>query len=177
MQLFLVRHGQSVYNVEHRHQGWLDVPLSPFGELQAERIGERLKNQPFDYVFSSPIKRCYDTCAAIVRAQNRPLSDIQILEGLKEARLSAALEGQLDKEIFKSWSKEQRKSFRDDYKFKLPDGKSVKEVIERTVAAYNYIASFSEDAPPLSPKKGNWNPKMELTRLQQLNKMLFLPIL
>jgi broad specificity phosphatase PhoE len=148
MQLFLVRHGQSLYNMEQRHQGWLDIALSPLGEQQAGRIAERLKQQPFDYIFSSPIKRCYDTCAAIVQAQGRPLSDIQVLQDLKEARLSAALEGKLEKEIFKSWSKEQREAFRDDYNFKLEDGESVKEVIERTITAYKYIASLSEAAPP-----------------------------
>jgi broad specificity phosphatase PhoE len=148
MQLFLVRHGQSLYNMEQRHQGWLDIALSPLGEQQAGRIAERLKQQPFDYIFSSPIKRCYDTCAAIVQAQGRPLSDIQVLQDLKEARLSAALEGKLEKEIFKSWPKEQREAFRDDYNFKLEDGESVKEVIERTITAYKYIASLSEAAPP-----------------------------
>jgi len=148
MQLFLVRHGQSLYNMEQRHQGWLDIALSPLGEQQAERVAARLKDQPFDYIFSSPIKRCYDTCAAIVRAQNRSLSDIQILEDLKEGRLSAALEGQLEKDIAKSWSKEQRERFENDYTFKFPDGEAVKEIMERTVAAYGYIASFSEDAPP-----------------------------
>ena len=148
MQLFLVRHGQSLYNMEQRHQGWLDIALSPLGEQQAGRIAERLKPQTFDYIFSSPIKRCYDTCAAIVQAQGRPLSDIQVLEDLKEARLSAALEGKLEKEIFKSWSKEQREAFRDDYNFKLADGESVKEVIGRTIAAYQYIANLSEEALP-----------------------------
>lgn len=148
MQLFLVRHGQSVYNKEGRHQGWLNVPLSELGEQQAERVAQRLKNQHFDYIFSSPIKRCYDTCAAIVRAQSRPLSDIQILEDLKEGRLSAALEGMLEKDIAKSWTKEQHETFASDYNFKLPDGESVKEIIERTIRAYNYIASFSEEAPP-----------------------------
>ncbi len=158
MQLFLVRHGQSLYNMEQRHQGWLNIALSPLGEQQAERIAARLKEQSFDYIFSSPIKRCYDTCAAIVRAQNRPLSDIQVLDGLKEGRLSAALEGQLEKDIFKSWTKEQRESFQNDYTFKFADGEAVKEIMERTVAAYEYIASFSEEAPPEPPAEESASP-------------------
>ena len=148
MRLFIVRHGQTPWNVEDRHQGWQDVPLSEFGQAQAERIGERLKEQPFDYIFSSPIKRCYDTAAAIVAAQGRSTDDIAIQEGLKEARLSAEAEGKLTKDIFKSWTKEQRRLFRDDYTFKLPDGESVQEVAARVHNALIEIAALSEEAPP-----------------------------
>src|SRR5690349_24144566 len=117
MYLYLVRHGQSLWNAEGRHQGWQNVPLSPLGEQQAERIGQRLKNQHFDYMFTSPIKRCYDTSAAIVRAQGRPLDDLIVRESLKEARLSAELEGLLEKEILKRWSNETKRQFREDYSF------------------------------------------------------------
>ena len=148
MRLFIVRHGQTPWNAEDRHQGWQDVPLSEFGEAQAARIAERLKSQHFDYIFSSPIRRCFDTAAIIVGAQGRSTDDITRSEGLKEARLSAALEGQLSKDIFKSWTKEQRRAFRDDYTFNLPDGDSVQEVSERMRQTLLDIAALSEDAPP-----------------------------
>jgi broad specificity phosphatase PhoE len=152
MYLFLVRHGQSVWNAEERHQGWQNVPLSPLGELQAERIGQRLKDQAFDYCFSSPIYRCYQTAAAIVRAKGlNPETTLQTLEGLKEARLSARLEGVLSKDMTKSWTKEQKERFRDDYTFKFDDGESVQEVMARTVTIFNKIAMLSEEAPPEPP--------------------------
>lgn len=148
MLLYLVRHGQSVWNAEGRHQGWQNVPLSPLGEQQAARIAQRLKNQPFDYMFTSPIRRCYDTAAAIIQAQGRPLDDLVIREGLREARLSAELEGLAEKEILKRWSKETKKAFREDYSFRFPDGESVKEVMARTVEEFQAIATLSEEAPP-----------------------------
>jgi len=148
MYLFLVRHGQSVWNAEGRHQGWQNVPLSPLGEQQAERVAQRLKNQPFDYMFTSPIKRCYDTAAAIVRAQGRPLDDLSVRETLKEARLSAELEGLSEKDILKRWTSEQKQAFREDYSFKFPDGESVKEVMARMVEEFKAIADLSEEAPP-----------------------------
>ncbi len=149
MYLFLVRHGQSIWNAEERHQGWNDVPLSPLGELQAGRIGERLKGQPFDYCFTSPIYRCYQTAAAIVRAQGRdPETTLRKLEGIKEARISARMEGLLSKDMVKDWTKEQKERFRDDYTFKFEDGESVQEVIARTIAAFTEIAMLSEEPPP-----------------------------
>ena len=148
MRLFIVRHGQTTWNVEDRHQGWQDVPLSEFGQAQAERIAERLKSQQFDYLFSSPIKRCFDTAATIVQAQSRDPAEITRHPGLIEGRLSASAEGMLTKDIFKSWTKEQRRLFRDDYTFKLADGESVQEVAARVHAAFIEIAALSEAAPP-----------------------------
>jgi broad specificity phosphatase PhoE len=148
MYFFLVRHGQSLWNAEGRHQGWQNVPLSPLGEQQAERIAQRLKSQTFDYMFTSPIKRCYDTAAAIVQAQGRPLEDLIVRESLKEARLSAELEGLAEKEILKRWTPEQKQLFREDYSFKFPDGESVKEVMARMVEEFQTIAALSEEAFP-----------------------------
>lgn len=154
MYLFLVRHGQSIWNAEERHQGWNDVPLSPFGELQAERIGQRLKDQSFDYCFTSPIYRCYQTAAAIVQAQGRdPETTLRVLEGLKEARISARMEGMLTKEMLKGWTKEEKERFRDDYTFKFEDGESVQEVMARTIATFTEIAMLSEEPPQQSPEE------------------------
>ena len=36
MLLYLIRHGQSVYNAQRRIQGQIDIPLSPFGERQGQ---------------------------------------------------------------------------------------------------------------------------------------------
>ncbi len=158
MYIYLVRHGQSIWNAEERHQGWQDVPLSPLGELQAERIGQRLKEQSFDYYFTSPIRRCYQTAEAIVRAQDQdPVQPLQVLTELREARMSARQEGLLVKEMVKTWTEEEKRRFRDDYTFKFDDGESVQEVLERTIALYDQIAALSEEAPaePAENEAGN----------------------
>ncbi|HEX2914202.1 MAG TPA: histidine phosphatase family protein [Chloroflexia bacterium] len=154
MYIYLVRHGQSVWNAEERHQGWQNVPLSSLGERQAERVAQRLKEQSFDYYFTSPIYRCYQTAEAIVRAKNlEPQANLQVLEGLREARLSARMEGMLSKEMVKSWSEEEKRRFRDDYTFKFEDGESVQEVVERSRVTFREIAMLSEEAP-LEPEEG-----------------------
>ena len=40
-QLVLMRHGESQWNLENRFTGWVDVPLTPKGEQEAARAGER----------------------------------------------------------------------------------------------------------------------------------------
>lgn len=149
MFIYLVRHGQSVWNAEHRHQGWQDVPLSPLGELQAAAIGQRLKDVQFDYYFTSPIYRCYQTAEAIVRAQGLdPAATLQKMDEIKEGRLSASMEGMLTKDMVKTWSEEQKQAFKADYTFKFDDGESVQEIMQRTLAGYAKIADLSEEAPP-----------------------------
>ncbi|MCR5611270.1 MAG: histidine phosphatase family protein [Clostridiales bacterium] len=65
--IVLVRHGQTPYNAEHRLQGQLDIPLSDAGREQAEKLGERLKNEGvrFDALYSSRLKRAKDTARII----------------------------------------------------------------------------------------------------------------
>jgi broad specificity phosphatase PhoE len=155
MLLYLVRHGQSIWNAEGRHQGWQNVALSELGEQQAGRIGQRLKEVQFDYLFTSPIKRCYDTAAAIVRAQGLiPEQALTVTEALKEARLSARMEGMLEKDLRKEWTQEEKERFTKDYTFSFPDGESVQSVMERTIAFFNQLAELSEPAPPPPPENG-----------------------
>ena len=61
--LILVRHGQSVWNLEKRFTGWVDVELSDQGKLEACKAGELIKkmNLKIDSFFCSYQKRAIDT--------------------------------------------------------------------------------------------------------------------
>ena len=47
--LVLIRHGESQWNLENRFTGWVDVPLSPKGILEAHAAGEKLKKENISY--------------------------------------------------------------------------------------------------------------------------------
>lgn len=61
MNLYLVRHGQSVPNSERRYSGWSMLPLTEKGFDDARRAGEKLKGIPFDRVYSSDLTRAVQT--------------------------------------------------------------------------------------------------------------------
>lgn len=61
----LIRHCQSMGNVEHRFQGRYDAPVSPEGEKQLALLGLRFRNQPIDAIYTSPLTRAKRTAQAI----------------------------------------------------------------------------------------------------------------
>lgn len=66
-RLFLIRHGQSTWNRDHRIQGQLDPPLSEEGRLQAELLGARLSERSFVAAYTSDLKRAAETAQLIGR--------------------------------------------------------------------------------------------------------------
>ncbi|MGJ3238269.1 MAG: histidine phosphatase family protein [Anaerolineae bacterium] len=66
-QIFIVRHGETDYNVHHRWQGHLDVPLNDTGKKQAQALADYFTDQPIDTIISSDLKRAADTACAIAK--------------------------------------------------------------------------------------------------------------
>ncbi|MCX7969133.1 MAG: histidine phosphatase family protein [Armatimonadetes bacterium] len=80
VRLFLVRHGQSVWNDEKRVQGQQDVPLSEEGRKQATALGERLKGIQIHACFSSPLKRAVETAELILKVSGNSVSITPLTE-------------------------------------------------------------------------------------------------
>ena len=60
--VYLARHGDTAWTASGQHTGRTDLPLTPIGERNAERLGERLKGTTFSRVFTSPLQRAARTC-------------------------------------------------------------------------------------------------------------------
>ncbi|EDY86989.1 phosphoglycerate mutase [gamma proteobacterium HTCC5015] len=67
-KLVLVRHGQSIWNLENRFTGWKDVDLTDQGREEAKRAGQQLREAgfEFDVVFTSVLKRAIRTMWTIL---------------------------------------------------------------------------------------------------------------
>jgi broad specificity phosphatase PhoE len=60
--VYLARHGDTAWTHSGQHTGLTDLPLTPDGERNARRLGERLKGMAFAKVFTSPLQRASRTC-------------------------------------------------------------------------------------------------------------------
>ena len=60
--IYLARHGETAWTVSGQHTGRTDLPLTPRGECNARRLGERLKGLEFARIFTSPLQRANRTC-------------------------------------------------------------------------------------------------------------------
>ena len=82
MLLYLVRHGETDWNLQRRIQGSTDVPLNDNGRAQAKRAGDLLGTRQWDAVVASPLSRAFET-ASIIAAEvglPEPTTDPRLVE-------------------------------------------------------------------------------------------------
>jgi broad specificity phosphatase PhoE len=90
LRLLLVRHGETVWNAQHRYQGQTDVPLSNVGSQQARFLAARLARESIDAVYSSDLQRALQTANIVTQSNGlevRPEPRLRemgfgVLEGL-----------------------------------------------------------------------------------------------
>lgn len=70
MKLFIVRHGQTDYNLQGKFQGQIDIPLNEEGKNQAIGVLKIFKDIDIDVIFSSPLARAIDTVKKISEYKN-----------------------------------------------------------------------------------------------------------
>jgi 2,3-bisphosphoglycerate-dependent phosphoglycerate mutase len=78
-KLVLIRHGESVWNLENRFTGWTDVELTPTGVEQAREAGRLLKDAgfEFDVAYTSVLKRAVWTLWHTLDTMDRTWLPIQ----------------------------------------------------------------------------------------------------
>ena len=80
-RILLVRHGESIGNLDGMYLGHTDLDLSPYGLKQAEICADYLRNEQFDYIYASTLIRAYNTALPHAKMRN-----MQVIgdEGLRE---------------------------------------------------------------------------------------------
>ncbi len=140
-RLLLVRHGQTEWNAARRYQGHRDIPLSPAGVEQAERLAARLAKEPPRAVYASDLSRALQTATIIARACGIPviphedLREIDVGEwegrSLEEAR-------ELDPAGWARWHDDTENN-------PIPGGESFAQLRERVVRRAMQIVGAHPD--------------------------------
>lgn len=78
-RLYIVRHGQTLWNVERRMQGHTDIPLSGVGLREAEAVAGRLARLPITSVVASDLARARSTAEVIADRHSLPVTVTPLL--------------------------------------------------------------------------------------------------
>lgn len=70
MEIYLIRHAETVWNIEERLQGWSDSPLSEKGRKMSEAMSIKLRDISFDKVYSSDLGRAKESVKLLVGNRN-----------------------------------------------------------------------------------------------------------
>lgn len=135
-KLVLIRHGESQWNKENRFTGWIDIALSPKGEEEAKKAGEKLRGMKFDKAFTSVLQRAIRTfeIAAQTAGFNHLIAEKD--EALNE-RMYGDLQGLNKDECRAKFGEEQVHIWRRSYDVPPPGGESLKNTAERVLPYYH----------------------------------------
>ncbi len=163
VKLTLIRHGQSIWNLENRFTGWGDIPLTKKGIREAKIAGKKLKDEHFDIVFTSELIRAQMTCFEVLNINNNNnkffkfhknkgenysrylknhselnYTPLFVYEELNE-RDYGDLEGLNKAETAKKFGDEQVHEWRRSYATAPPGGESLKDTYKRTIPFYKKV--------------------------------------
>lgn len=144
MEIYIVRHGETVWNREKRLQGCSDVELNEEGQRLAKETGKSLWNVRFDVVYASPLKRAYQTAEWIVFG--RPITVIQ------DERIREISFGVLEGKTIEQMTEEER--IRVNQFFDCPEQYIPAEGGERIEDAAKRAADFMQDKIEPLEKEG-----------------------
>lgn len=125
-RLTLIRHALTDWNSTGRLQGHLDCPLSAEGVTQAGALAKRVGASEIDLLYSSPLKRAYDT-ARLAFPEAPITTDERLMEldfGVFQGKSPAENEGH---EAWAWWHE-------DPFSRKIPEGESYSDLTERVVS-------------------------------------------
>ncbi|MEI6221613.1 MAG: 2,3-bisphosphoglycerate-dependent phosphoglycerate mutase [bacterium] len=154
--LVLIRHGQSQWNLENRFTGWVDIPISEKGRLEARQAGKDIAEINFHIAYTSKLIRAIETlllATAETKTGKIPLfyhnskqeQDWQHHTGNPEKELPVIMHTALNERYYgdlqglnkddarEKWGKEQVHIWRRSYDIPPPQGESLKDTYERTV--------------------------------------------
>ena len=156
--LILVRHGQSIWNLERKFTGWVDVDLTEKGKLEAEKAGSLIKNKniKIDFYYSSLQLRANNTLKIIQKTLNDKKNFIKAwqlnerhygaLTGLNKLEMAKKIGENKIFEFRRSWEKKPEpldkkspyhplniQAYKEISKKVIPDTESLKDTYERVL--------------------------------------------
>lgn len=133
--LYITRHGESEWNTLGKWTGWTDVSLTKKGKSDAKKVGESfLTGKQFDAVYTSDLKRTYETLDAAMEGAGNPLraNDPSVVHAPELRERDYGIYTGKDKwEVQKEVAPEVFTGIRRGWDYPIPEGENLKQVYER----------------------------------------------
>ncbi len=136
IKFYVIRHGETLFNLKNRIQGICDSPLTEKGRKQTEKACEALKDVFFHRAFTSPSERCINTAQAILKDRNM---EAEVVENLHEYDF-----GRFEGSRFTSHTEEIRYCF-DRADFSSVNGDSVESASARVRTVFDEMLEKTND--------------------------------
>ncbi len=136
LRMFVIRHGETEWNLKGLYQGQTDTNLTERGIRQAELTADALSKIKFEAIYSSPLKRAKDTAQKI--AEKTGNKEIRVIDNLTE--ISHGLwEGKTYEEVQKEYPNLLKMWRLNPAEVVMPQGESLSDVKERLIKALSII--------------------------------------
>ena len=135
-RLYLVRHGQSVWNRENRFTGWVDVATTEEGNAEMTEAGKKLRGVGLGAAFASALRRTRESVAVLLRAAGIEVPIVTPWE-LNE-RFYGRLQGLDKEEAATAFGAEQVRTWRRSYDIRPPGGESLEDTGIRVLPYFEH---------------------------------------
>ncbi len=127
VKLFIVRHAESEWNPIGRYQGLLDPGLSERGLRQAELLGRALEGERIDAIYSSPLRRTYQTAEEVAKRHR-----LEVIEDRRVIEIDHGVwSGMLVEEVQEKFPEDFKRWIEEPHKVKFKEGESLEDVFKR----------------------------------------------
>ena len=130
-RVYLVRHGQTAWNVGEIFRGRADIPLDETGKHEVHLAGEALKDESLHAVYSSPLSRSMETAENIAKFHNISVTPLDAIIDISYGEW----EGLGNEEVQQKYPELHTLWLSEPHRIQFPGGESLDEVRSRTMVA------------------------------------------
>ena len=140
-KLYVVRHGQTAWNLKEVFRGRMDIPLDETGKKEVHLAGEALKDETLHAIYSSPLSRSMETAENIAKFQDLSVTPLESIIDISYGQWEGVSLVEVQKkypDLYGLWLKE-------PHNITFPGGESLKQVRVRTRNAIDDLLEKHKD--------------------------------
>jgi len=130
-KVYVVRHGQTAWNLKEVFRGRMDIPLDETGKKEVHLAGEAIKDETLHAIYSSPLSRSMETAENIAKFQNVEVTPLDAIIDISYGEWEGVGRVEVQKkypDLYDLWLKA-------PHKVTFPNGESLEAVRVRTMGA------------------------------------------